>query len=205
MACGVELVEQTSRSLCIRNFSFGCLNRSAIWASECRGRFQCAGGDAFECGTPPGSAQYYCDCGGARVDRFELTKGSKWRDPAADLRRTSGGPARFTPLSSSEMASCGVELVEQTSRSMGVRDFSFGCLNSSAIWTNECVGKFRCAGGEAFECSRSARGNATATAVARGVARGGAMWLAGVSIGSALRMEACGEIQRQTCDQRCRE
>ena len=48
MACGVELVEQTSRSLCIRNFSFGCLNRTTIWASECRGRFQCAGGDAFD-------------------------------------------------------------------------------------------------------------------------------------------------------------
>ena len=116
MACGVELVEQTSRSLCIRNFSFGCLNRSTIWASECRGKFLCKGGDAFECGTPPGSAQYFCDCGGARVDRFEFTTGSKWRDPAADLRRTRGGKARFKPLSSSEMAKCGVELVEQTSR-----------------------------------------------------------------------------------------
>jgi len=115
MACGVELVEQTSRSLCIRNFSFGCLNRSTIWASDCRGRFRCAGGDAFACGTPPGSAQYFCDCGGARVDRFEFTTGSNWRDPAADLRRTSGGKARFKPLSSSEMAKCGVgpELLDE--------------------------------------------------------------------------------------------
>ena len=172
MACGVELVEQTSRSLCIHNFSFGCLNSSAIWASECRGSFQCAGGDAFECGTPPGSEKYYCDCGGARVDRF-LSKGSKWRDPAADLRRTSGGRARFTPLHSSKMARCGVELVEQTSRSLCVRDFSFGCLNSSAIWTSECVGKFRCAGGEAFECSPVCSGKCYCDC---GGAWGGAWW-----------------------------
>ena len=40
-----------------------------MWVSQgCRGRFRCAGGDAFECGTPPGSEKYYCDCGGARVD-----------------------------------------------------------------------------------------------------------------------------------------
>ena len=68
MACGVELVEQTSRSLCIHNFSFGCLNSSAIWASECRGSFQCAGGDAFECGTSFGwlnsSAIWTRDCVG---------------------------------------------------------------------------------------------------------------------------------------------
>ena len=115
MACGVELVEQTSRSLCIRNFSFGCLNRTTIWASECRGKFRCLGGDAFECGTPPGGAP-------RDAPRFMLARAS--RRVSDDRKHVARCGARHAASAPDRRLFFGrSELVEADRRASGRRLF----------------------------------------------------------------------------------
>ena len=68
-SCGVELIEQYSRSACQRDVSFGCVGDQAVWTRACRGLFRCSGrlpganeSRAFACGFPPGRERYACSC-----------------------------------------------------------------------------------------------------------------------------------------------
>lgn len=62
-SCAVKLIKQTSRAPCQQGRTFGCLDNSTIWVSNCRGSFRCApGGKQVDCGYPPGKWRYHCDC-----------------------------------------------------------------------------------------------------------------------------------------------
>ena len=62
--CEATLVAQHSKMPCLPGISFGCSEDSrSIWVANCRGRFRCLpGGEAFDCGYPPGRRHYDCSC-----------------------------------------------------------------------------------------------------------------------------------------------
>lgn len=69
--CGIALVHQASRALCVTNVSFGCYHgtdgRRRAWVKNCRGQFICSGQRVVDCGFPPSHPQavYSCACDGS--------------------------------------------------------------------------------------------------------------------------------------------
>ena len=90
-SCEVKLMKQTSQASCILGHSFDCLNSSAIWVANCRGRFRCgSGGKRIRCGFPPGLPRYICSC--TAEDPWES---SGWEREGAG---TAASPAHDLPI-----------------------------------------------------------------------------------------------------------